>query len=951
MFKRITITITFVSLLIILTGGTARANLLATRAFGDCVSPTVVVGSDGLARIAFSSNRTGQWQIYWGVYNQTGDAVIGPVQLTTSGTSSTAPRMDIDGQDRCFLIWMEGAGTSASQAFARVEADGSVGVAPTNFSLVTGTKKRADIATTADGVSHIVLEYYYATFFRIRYGVLDEDGGIVRSLLTSDVDIFGLDKYPSIDVDPGGIATMTWYDYAGFFSEGLYAAQYDAAGARLFGGQIVSGEDMYWTTILTPDGSSLWILYQQRVSGVDRVRMYQGGGVGSIVSPAPGPTRRPRVDGTPGNPVYAVWEDHSLGRSRIMAAEWSGGQQVDDALNISANTVDAVTPDIAANADGQYYVVWKAGSNIYYDSIRNYRLMVTAQVRAAHEDDPYITPPPPLPGVTVTMTAGDASYTAETNAQGVAHFAVAPDEPVSYEMVLAGSYYSIFTQQNASENLTPVSQVHTPDAGVTASVYLWEGGDALEEDPALQMAYTIQDFRRNYWEGRLGYDDWDLWNIDRNMDRTDIKTGIYSFHPILTGESGGASAGGEILWIMDYKCGEASTVRHELSHNLVADIVRRELDRKTVRVDGDDEEGEAIDEALADYFAASYANDPAIDHCNKTLVGFCVALRNIANPNIFEYPLEYPTCGFGYESHEGSVILSSALWNLRDALDGSGADQAPVTDALVLGAAQRMIADGPDNGTSFVFDDFYDAMIDEDLATGGSHQDAIAIALGDHNIGPDKEPHCPKSFAEGAGVTALIPETATQVRLTWNRVTDAASYTVKVKLQDWQNDGLFLADAYYPVATDLTDTTFVFEGRDPHTEYLFVVQPVDAAGTVGYRSEPAFLEALDLSAAPEPGDLPPAAVGGRILCNTPNPFNPRTTIHFEVRDPQKVRVEVYDLAGKRVRSLGAVPAVAGRNQVAWNGRDDAGRSMASGVYAVLITGRGWTDRSKVALLK
>jgi len=84
----------------------------------------------------------------------------------------------------------------------------------------------------------------------------------------------------------------------------------------------------------------------------------------------------------------------------------------------------------------------------------------------------------------------------------------------------------------------------------------------------------------------------------------------------------------------------------------------------------------------------------------------------------------------------------------------------------------------------------------------------------------------------------------------------------------------------------------------------------------------------------------------------PNPFNPRTEIRFVVDDVGPVDLAIYDAGGARVRVLysGAV-LEAGEHHLLWNGRDEAGRRLAGGVYLLnLETGRG-TEQLKVVLLK
>jgi predicted outer membrane repeat protein len=83
----------------------------------------------------------------------------------------------------------------------------------------------------------------------------------------------------------------------------------------------------------------------------------------------------------------------------------------------------------------------------------------------------------------------------------------------------------------------------------------------------------------------------------------------------------------------------------------------------------------------------------------------------------------------------------------------------------------------------------------------------------------------------------------------------------------------------------------------------------------------------------------------------PNPFNPQTTIHFELASSQQVRVDIYGIDGRLVRSLARENYLAGPHNLVWNGQDDTGRVMSSGPYVVVITGEKDSRRLKVTLLK
>lgn len=91
---------------------------------------------------------------------------------------------------------------------------------------------------------------------------------------------------------------------------------------------------------------------------------------------------------------------------------------------------------------------------------------------------------------------------------------------------------------------------------------------------------------------------------------------------------------------------------------------------------------------------------------------------------------------------------------------------------------------------------------------------------------------------------------------------------------------------------------------------------------------------------------PPALVNARLLPNLPNPFNPSTRIRFELDRSGPVRLEVVDAQGRRVRTLIDGLRTPGRYEVVWNGRDQGGAPVASGVYrARLIEGGAVLSRS------
>lgn len=85
----------------------------------------------------------------------------------------------------------------------------------------------------------------------------------------------------------------------------------------------------------------------------------------------------------------------------------------------------------------------------------------------------------------------------------------------------------------------------------------------------------------------------------------------------------------------------------------------------------------------------------------------------------------------------------------------------------------------------------------------------------------------------------------------------------------------------------------------------------------------------------------------------PNPFNPRTLIRFEVEGTAslRARIDVFDLRGRKVRSLFTGELESGTRELAWDGRDDQGVAAASGVYAVRLEAGLQVFQRKVTLVR
>ncbi len=106
-----------------------------------------------------------------------------------------------------------------------------------------------------------------------------------------------------------------------------------------------------------------------------------------------------------------------------------------------------------------------------------------------------------------------------------------------------------------------------------------------------------------------------------------------------------------------------------------------------------------------------------------------------------------------------------------------------------------------------------------------------------------------------------------------------------------------------------------------------------AAGPLGLLELPPPCVQVGTEPAPDPA-APPSAL--RLDRPYPNPFNPQVSLPFALTRPGDVRLEILDAAGRRVAAPWRGPRTAGEHVVVWDGRDEAGRAVPSGVYLVRL---------------
>ncbi len=178
-------------------------------------------------------------------------------------------------------------------------------------------------------------------------------------------------------------------------------------------------------------------------------------------------------------------------------------------------------------------------------------------------------------------------------------------------------------------------------------------------------------------------------------------------------------------------------------------------------------------------------------------------------------------------------------------------------------------------------------------------------------------------------------------------------------------DAAFVAAKTYMI-TDASDPSGAVALRTPvasDTKIAGVPIPTGAAvfeGVLGQFNSANPAAGYQLSPVLATDVMPATSVGETgselperfaLLQNYPNPFNPTTIIRYDLPQSGHVRLVIYNLLGRAVRTLVDAKEAPGFKQVRWDGANDAGERLTSGIYIYRIETNGFTATRKLTLLK
>ncbi len=212
-------------------------------------------------------------------------------------------------------------------------------------------------------------------------------------------------------------------------------------------------------------------------------------------------------------------------------------------------------------------------------------------------------------------------------------------------------------------------------------------------------------------------------------------------------------------------------------------------------------------------------------------------------------------------------------------------------------------------------------------------------------LSPDNNPTLPVELSHfSATLTA-----ENYVQLTWTSQTESNLLGYNVYRNDASDlsSALKVSELIEGTNTSIAQTyIYVDEELQQDGTYYYWLQNVDLDGKVGFHGPASVV----YSTGGGPG-APPIPLVTRLENAYPNPFNPDTTIRYQLKDPAQVRIDIYNLKGQIVRSFSQSHDAPGYYKLNWDGCDGSGRALSSGVYLYKMSAGSYQAAKKLVLKK
>jgi hypothetical protein len=345
----------------------------------------------------------------------------------------------------------------------------------------------------------------------------------------------------------------------------------------------------------------------------------------------------------------------------------------------------------------------------------------------------------------------------------------------------------------------------------------------------------------------------------------------------------------------------SDVVYHEYTHNTIYAV----YGSKFIGDLNNSLEGHSMDEGISDYFAASLNQNSVMEWSNPT--------RNVANN--LRMPLNQ-----NEDAHYNGQILSGAMWDLQSLIS--------LNTARKLNFKAMQINPKPDTFQEFVNNVILADENNGTLCDGTPNLNGILTAFQtNHGISPTNLPSLSVTISGPGSISAGTQGTWT-ANVCGGSGTISYQWSVRYEgsstfqnLGTSQNQSLTFNEECTSNELKVVVTRGGQNAQDLHSVFVN-----DGSGTFCKRGG-------EESGADDLTQLPETFA---LHQNYPNPFNPTTEIKFDLPQPGQVTLSIFNIMGQKVRTLIEVPKAAGYHSVLWDGKDDFGNDVASGVYVYRI---------------
>jgi hypothetical protein len=153
-----------------------------------------------------------------------------------------------------------------------------------------------------------------------------------------------------------------------------------------------------------------------------------------------------------------------------------------------------------------------------------------------------------------------------------------------------------------------------------------------------------------------------------------------------------------------------------------------------------------------------------------------------------------------------------------------------------------------------------------------------------------------------------------------------------------------------PFTTDVDEGAsegdrLTFEINGTPALFCGIIEPIWSSGTMRLN---VCLVSLETAVQPARGQSP---YSFELNQNYPNPFNPETMIEYRIPKASFVKLMIYNIVGQNIATLVDMKQSMGVYSVKWDGKDDAGRRVSSGVYFYRLEADGFVKVKKLAYLR